>query len=219
MTKVRMLLASVLALLAVGAVASASASAAACAAQTGSVCQSVAGELTLEAKYLVLAQTASSKLKVEGIGTVLCTKIQGAYTGDEVEKSAGLVLKLVLKFSVCSLEGHAACKVTEPIETVSIKGEIPAFTGTTGKVTFAPEAGTEFAKVTISGCEQEAIIKVTGTQGAALPTVTTEAVEHEVNAAATESNLKDGAKLATFETSAKTELESLKAWALKPNEF
>lgn len=214
-----MALVSALALLAVGAVASASASAAKCVAQTGALCQEIAGELVTEAKYLILDQDAESNLAVEGIGTVNCKLVEGSFTGDEVEKSAGLILKLALKFTECTLVGHAACKVKEPIETKPIKGTIPAFTGTTGKVTFEPEAGTEFATVTITGCEQEAIIKVSGTQGAALPTVTTEATEHTVEALTTESNLKDGAKVATFGLTVKIELESLKPFALRPNEF
>jgi hypothetical protein len=218
MTKVRMLLISMLALLAIGAVASASASAA-CTSLTGGVCQLVETELTATAKYVILLQAVDADLAVTGIGTVLCKDVSGKYTGDEEPTGPALILGLVLIFTECVLDEHPLCKITEPIETKTINAEIPAWTTAFAKAEFSPAEGTEFATVNISGCEQEAIIKVTGKQGARILEPTTLAEQHTVEALASESTLKDGAKATTFSVTLKAELESLKKWALKPNEI
>jgi hypothetical protein len=203
MRKIRMLLASMLAMFAIGAVASASASAAGCTAEVGAQCLEFLGELTAEEKFEVLG--ANSALTVAAIGTVLCNDVHAENALLlEVTGKPVAVDKLVLNFSgECKLDGHATCKVTEPIKTVAIGGTLGTIAAGTATATFKPEAGTEFAKVTISGCEQEAIIKVTGEQLCKVPAITTEAVEHELTCAASESNLKDGTKLAEFEANVK----------------
>jgi hypothetical protein len=218
MTRIRTLLLTLFVLMSLGALASASASAAACVTKVGAQCLNFLGVLTEteEMKF----EGANADLLVEGIGVILCAKATGLFIADETETGV-LILKLVLVFSECKLDEHAACVVKEPIETKPISGTL-AISGTTGTATFKPEAGEEFATVTITGCEQEAIIKVTGTQGAALPTITTEAVEHATEALAAESKLKDGAKLADFEVIGKIRAEGPKLgddFAIEPNEF
>jgi hypothetical protein len=203
MIKIWKLLISVLAVLAICVVASASASAAACTAEVGAQCLEFLGELTPEATFEVLG--AKSSLTLVGIFSVLCNDFHAENV--LLLEVAGKPIafdKLALTFSGgCKVAGHATCKVAEPITTVAIGGTLGTIAAGTATATFKPEAGTEFAKVTISGCEQEAVIKVTGEQLCKVPAITTQAVEHEITCAASESNLKDGTKLTEFEATVK----------------
>jgi hypothetical protein len=219
MTKVRLLLVSMLALLTVRAVASASASAAECVEKTGAQCSSVGKMLTAEVKGTGTKKAGTtSRLVVAGIGTVTCSKASAAGTLDETETGV-ILLKLIVTFSEgCKLEGHATCKVAEPITTNAISGTLAIAAGV-GTQTTKPEVGEEFVKVAISGCEQEAIMKITGAQKCKIPNIEVEAVTHEVTCAPSESSLKDGAKVVEFEVTGISELESKAAFADMNNLF
>jgi len=218
MTKFRLLLVTMLAALAVGALASASASAAECVTLTEATCLAVltatkVTELLTEEEFLDHKKAGStSKLTVAGIGSVVCNKAESSGKLDETETGI-LILKLVITFSEgCKLEGHASCKITEPIVTSAIGGTFTTAAGV-GTATFKPEVGEEFAKVTIAGCEQEAIIKVTGSQKCKSTGIETEGETHELVCLPTESSLKDGTKTAEFELTDIIELESKKPFA------
>jgi hypothetical protein len=217
MTKFRLLLVSMLAVFAVGAVASTAAMAANnCTTLAGAQCLVVKELLTETIKATGTKKAGTtSKLVVAGIGTVVCTTANAIGTLDETTTGI-LVLKLVIAFSgSCKLEGHVACKVAEPINTKEIGGTL-VIAGGVGTETFKPETPEEFATVNISGCEQEAIIKVTGSQKCKIPAIETEAATHELKCATTESSLKDGAKVAEFEVTGEFKVEGGNAFAALP---
>jgi hypothetical protein len=202
-----LLLASMLAAFVVGAVAAAGAEAAECVEEPGKLCLEVNKMLTASIKFTAKKKlTTTSKLVVAEIGTVVCQAANASGTFDE-ETTGILTLKMKIAFlTSCKLEGHAACKVAEPINTTEIGGTLAIAAGV-GTETFKPETGEEFATVNISGCEQEAIIKVTGSQKCKIPAIETEAVTHELKCATTESSLKDGTKKAEFEVTEEFEVE------------
>jgi hypothetical protein len=194
------------------------ATAAECISKVGAQCLSVEAPLTETAKFTGTKRAETvSRLAIEGLGTLECSSMTDEGTFDETE--AGVVsLGEVAKWTGCKLAGHASCKVAEPITTKAFSGTLTIKEGI-GTATFKPEAGEEWATVIISGCEQEAIVKMAGTQKCSSPAVETEAVEHELVCLPSGSSLKFGAKHAEFTLTGLGLLASGKPTATRTNSF
>jgi hypothetical protein len=203
---------SMLALFAVGAVASASASAAECpdtvkgkdvaiCKTTGGVKKEVEGTFTFTSKKKA---GTTSELKVENGPDIVCTAAEN--TGKIVATNSSLkITHLVITFTICKVvntpETEAECKVTEPI--VANGGGTEGIEGNwleekTSPITFKPAVGTTFAEVTITGVGcifKVAKAKVVGEQECNLVTPETEALNHVIECTFAGSKLKFGAAL------------------------
>jgi hypothetical protein len=167
MKKVRIVLLSMFAVLAMGVVAS-SAQAAPCASSPGNQCLDLNGELTATTNLTTeIVAGSKSELEIEGLGKIVCNKVGNSATSVIEEPAAGgsvLIMNAVIEFSgECKLVG-TTCKVTEAIKTLPLDGTI-TFEGAVADVTFTPEgeAGKDlhFADIILSNCEQEATLKIT----------------------------------------------------------
>ncbi|HEX7611118.1 MAG TPA: hypothetical protein VF380_10610 [Solirubrobacteraceae bacterium] len=177
MTRLRLLLISSLAALAVGAVASASASAA------------FKKEFFVEKAAVVTpvnvvgSSSTTSKLEAKLFGVkvkIECTS--STYTGTIAAAGASTG---TISFSGCTVKAGAKdkCKVVEPInaelndQLVEVSKKL--------EDEFSPATGGVFAKIVIEAetggtCSVAGIFEVTGTQTCELPNSTIEALEHEI---------------------------------------
>lgn len=166
----------------------------------------------------------ASKLEVTEGPTIVCKS--ATHTGEFNMGGASLVAeKVVITFKECSVtnEPNKHCVVSEPIVTKDIKG---TFTGAEAtKISFAPETGSEFAKITIKNkSETEACTfkakeaKVTGTQTCGV-TAESNAATHELGCETTGSLLKYGAteNAAVFELTELVKLSAGGNWGIFPS--
>jgi hypothetical protein len=211
----------------------ASASAAECTASTGGGCIEVGKELTAELLLLGHKKAGTtSVLAVSGLAEIECSEAEpleevgGVFVPGvtllETTGSGIVVDPFVVDFKgSCHVIGHAACKVTpEEIKTKPITGSATTVESGSGDANFAPVTPEEFATVNVSGCEQEAIIVVKGTQLCLMPAFETEVTSHELVCTASGSKLKDGTKAATFTLTEALETEApAKAFKFRLNFF
>jgi len=165
MSRIKLLLLSMLAVLVVGAVTSVSASAATtnlCPQTSGNtlpaICiQNAASELIAETGFFPFVSNkepnTTSLLNVPGLGLdVICTVANNTGTfAQTVLATVALVVGLVIRFSTCHLEeieeANKKCKVEEPIKTVGLDGTVGNEDANTLDVTFKPEIGTTFVEL------------------------------------------------------------------------
>jgi hypothetical protein len=202
MSKLRIMFVSLLALFALGAVASASASAAACTASTGGGCLEEAGNLvaTVAVSGAKKAGT-TSELIVEGLGTIVCT---GATNSGSLEGTAlaGITaLPFKITFTGCTLPGCIVLGTggvtTGEIITEEIDGAVMEKLGTSGVVVFSANS-TNFALIEVSGCEKAAKLNITGKQTCSFLLMETEATTHMLECLTTGSELFNGTKKVKF---------------------
>jgi hypothetical protein len=159
-------------------------------------------------------------LEVSAIGSLECEKddTTGVIVQEEPLVKAVFSRSSVLAFSGgCKLAGHATCKISEPITTANLEGtvfdEMPIKFG----LVKTEVPGATIATITITGCEQEAIIKITGEDlGTGIESESYKAV-HQGQSTAAGSELKDGTKQAFFVVTQEVELSGSnkgKNWAV-----
>jgi hypothetical protein len=207
MSKLRIMFVSLLALFALGAVASASASAAACTASTGGGCLEEAGNLV--ASVAVSGEKkagTTSELEVEGLGKIVCTtaKNSGSLEGSA---SGGIgVLPFKITFTGCTLSGSPTCTVlttggtkTGEIVTENIEGDVKEKSGTSGVVLFVASAASgTFALVEVAVCEKASKLNITGKQTCEFLLMETVSETHTLECLTTGSELFNGTKKAKF---------------------
>lgn len=174
MKKFYALVVAMLACTAVTAVTSAAASAATCVASAKGVCiENLAGELVEEVliggaglvnqkeagtKNILISKNPAVSIECTTSAILELSGEQGIVI-DETAAEGLLALSFIIDFSGCKVVGHANCTVAN-VSTLDIVGSSNGLEGTALDLNFSPEAGTTFAEVHITGCEQEAIIKV-----------------------------------------------------------
>jgi hypothetical protein len=232
-SRIRIMLVSLLAVLAVGAVASASASA-----HTYTICRTGGTEKYETNKctgpktagtFSILPVELTEKYSFEGTSGV--SKLEGTLAGDraiieckkdkitgEIEKE-GKSKASVITYEECSLaivvkhvrEAETTCKVpnikTEPLKDLLITGK-----GIGPEEEFEPESGTTFATVVVEGCALESREKVTGKQICQLPEATVEKAEHELDCSPTGGSLDFAGKPASYYGNATVKLTNGAAW-------
>ena len=158
MSRVRLLLLSVMAVFAVGAVAASAASAAPHWVINGTALASGSSESVLRSVSLGSARLVSK------IGTipieVVCTNADatGSITGpNKAEAPSGIA------FTGCTVPKPSGCTVKEPIDTVALTSVLLS-NETVGLGTGSPKTGEEFVAITISGsaCSVESKTPVKG---------------------------------------------------------
>jgi len=224
MSRIRLLLLSMFAVLAVSAIASASASAnAKCEGTTTIVlCIELAGELQElegeEAFTSKLEPETESLLETEGLAHIVCTAAADTGTFLSPAALAGTLTvdNLVITFTGCTIlePVGANCEIKEgTIKTAAIKGE--ALEPTTGnyEFDFQPETAgsTVFAEITIKSkagktCLIAKTAKVTGTQSCKLVAPEENAVVHLIECLESGSSLLFAEKTSTFKLIEEVEL-------------
>jgi hypothetical protein len=229
MSRIKLLVLSCIAAIAVGAVVSPSAFAAF--EETAVECKNEglpgiclakteAGPL-LEARGT--EEIAGTKLKAgttavltsSGIGLVIkCKKANATGELEQAEPlvKAGLLMKTVISFSECAVTGahEAECKVVEPIKTKPLDGELKSAT----EVLFTPESGRIFTEIEIGNktgtCPAtiKGINPVKGEQTCNLPEKTKDERLQALNCTTTGSKLEFGTNAATFAAEAEFGLKS-----------
>jgi hypothetical protein len=211
MSRLKLVMLSMLAVMAVGVVASASASAANCEKNANgkfALCLGASpGVLTAGGFNTDVTRDGTSiyELKDAAGIPVLCSAIKN--TGGKIVGTATpsvTIEGLVLEFSTCVVDEPAKCVVTEPIKTESLKGEILKkeeieFTPTTGEI-FATlkfaNKGTEICS--LKGLSLQ-IKTVEGKgQGCLAPSIETPAKLHLLECPTSKSHLSFGGAAATF---------------------
>jgi hypothetical protein len=228
MTKVKLLVLSMLAVFAVSLVASATASAEmeACKTKTGAefvLCvekPAGSGLLLVETSVGFVSRkvpgTASALEIPELPAKIVCEDATNTGQFDAPVAPRGVqILKLVISFTGCTeeKEGSTICTVAEPITTTAINGVFTLVSGTT-TIAFAPTTGTEFSTVRVNSttghtCTAAASspLKVTGTQECTAPEIeTVDRITHVLVCAASGSHLKAAAKTTTFAIEEEVEL-------------
>jgi hypothetical protein len=211
MSRLKFVLLSMFAVLAVGAFASASASA--------------EDSCTTGTKSLFCFHTNKPIHSEEVLGTSGVSKLEGKVGGAALkvecadDKFTGLLELLgaskgLIEFLTCSVTEPGSCTVNQPIfaqftDQLS-SGVMPAtdlFTGSAG-------AGEEFTTLTIAGtgCSVPGKYQVTGLQTVELPKGEESLVNHEVVAKKAGSKLKLGVETASFSSTAIVHLASGLAW-------
>jgi hypothetical protein len=191
MTRIKILLWALLAVLALSGLSVASASASECPGSGEGVELCSEGH-ALEGTFAISNKTKSGgSIYIEGIMSLQCstTKSKGQIVAG---KGRVEITSDVIEWTGCSLSGHAGCKVKAMILGMGpgLHGGI-SLVGEIGEVTLATsEEKQPFTEVSVTGCEQEYEGKVLGTQKCKLARVTTEAVGHEVSCTGSESRLK-----------------------------
>jgi hypothetical protein len=164
MSRVKLLFLSVVAVLAMGAVAASEASATPHWVVAGT---SLASGSSLSVLGLLSGGNASLRATIGAIPTdILCTAADatGAITGPNKDEAASGI-----SFTGCTVSKPSGCSVTTPIETVALTSELLASeTGGIGLDTWTPKSGENFVEtLDISGgaCSVEGDYKVHGTAG------------------------------------------------------
>lgn len=218
MTRLRLILLSMLAVFAVSAVASASASAASkCEAKEegGDNTWCIEGKELAGEQALTTSQKTSFVLTAAAAGiTLTCTKETGSGTLVQVNSTEPAASDVELTFSGCTLTSLPNCKVKEPIKVNGGGDLLDAVTKGRSEVTFTPSEGETFAEITIENngaktCLQKGTFPVTGSQTCALPKGEEEITKHEVECKTTGSKLKLGKNEATFSGTAFAEVVSV----------
>jgi hypothetical protein len=219
-TRIRLILMSLLAVFAVGAVASASASA--------TVCEPLdkEGEWTWcsaakEITSPVEGTSGVSKLESEVGGkklTIECTAdtFKGTLEDPEPSKLDG-ASSGEIKFTGCSVVGVAKCTVHEPIE-FKFKDQLINKPPTKPEDEFKPNEGETFVEIKIEGaeCAIKGTLKVKGTQKCNLDTTfETEQKEHELICTPAGSKLKLGEKEAKFTSTEKVKRVGGGVWSVR----
>lgn len=206
--RIRLILLSMFAVLAVGAVASSSASAACLDGGTNSVwCDHNFKEIT---NLLVLGTSGLSLLVGRaGGGQVKIHCADDTFHGFLEKLGTG---KGTITYLTCSVVEPAGCGVNQPIEakvTTSLtSGVMPPTATFTGA-----GANELFATITITTCSIAKAYEVTGLQTVELPDAEGFLVNHELVAKKTGSKLKFGTEAATYSGTALVHLDSLLPWA------
>jgi hypothetical protein len=196
--QLKLLLVSMLAVFAVGAVASSSAS---------------AHEFLIEgapvaATTKVTDTSGVSKLEGVALVTIECNKDTSTGTIEPEGDSTANV-----KFTECKVVGAATCKVTEPVE-FNVIDELTIFKQAAGEL-FEPASGFTFVEITVTGCSLEGKYKAKGKQQCELPEGEVEKVEHNVVCKPEGSELKLNTAVANFTSTETVKLESGKKWRVK----
>jgi hypothetical protein len=234
MTKVKLLLLSMLAVFAVSAVASATASAEMelCKTKEGAdfvLCvekPAGSGLLLVETSVAFVSRKTpgtASALEIPAIpAKITCEKAANTGQFDTPEEPRGVqILKLTISFTGCTEaeEGSTICTVAEPITTAAINGVFTLVGGTT-TVEFAPTTGTEFSTIRVNSksghtCTSAASspLKVSGTQTCTAPNIeNTDYITHLLQCAGSGSKLKAAGHEAVFTLEEEVELAA-------PSEF
>jgi hypothetical protein len=208
----RSMLVALLAILVVGVAGSASASAAECPG-TGSGVVLCSGGHVQEGTFVFTGTESGFEIAFPGWGKPSCTTAKA--TGQLLAtKSSVEISSYIIEWSGCYLAGHATCTVNP----VVFKGGGTGLKGlfaNTNKVTLSPIAGRQLTEVSITGCEQEVLFKVTGDQICSLPSSTVEATTHQISCATSGSQLKSGTREVTLALTETFKLSSGKAFSLQ----
>lgn len=235
--RIRVLLVSLLAVFAVGAVAAGSASA-----HAYFVCKEAGTEKYTEHECKTKSETGKwSWTEVTGTETFETksesgpTTLEGKLAGVRViieckkDEDTGIIAKEgkssdeVITYKECSLaqvvkhkrEALASCKVgTEgTIKTAALKNTLINGKGIGPEIEFEPESGTTFAEIAVTGCSLESTNKVTGKQICQLPEATVGKVKHEVVCSPTGGELKFGGEPASYYGTETVSLTNGWGWA------
>jgi hypothetical protein len=211
MSRLKLVMLSMLAVMAVGVVASASASAANCEKKANgkfALCLGASpGVLTAGSFNTDVTRDGTSvyELKSEAGVTVVCSAIKN--TGGKIVATATpsvTIEGIVLEFSTCVVNSPAKCTVTEPIKTESLKGVILKkeeieFTPTTGEI-FATlkfaNKGTEICSLKGQSLQVKTV-EGKG-QGCLAPGIETPEKLHLLECPSSKSHLSLGGSPATF---------------------
>jgi hypothetical protein len=206
-----LILLSLLAVLAVNAVASSSALAAEKCATVKTEWEFCSGGNELETATPVEGTSGTSTLSAGGI-TIECAKdtLKGVF--EDAGKSQGEV-----NFTSCKVAEAPNCNVAEPIE-FPFKSQLVGKLETGKEETeFKPAEGTTFVEITISGsaCVLKGKYTVTGTQTCKMPKPEEVLAEHTIECTPAGSSLKLGGATAEFTSTVKVKLASGKTWTAK----
>jgi hypothetical protein len=206
MSRIRLILMSLAALLAVSAVASASAWAVSPETRYFVGGSEVKGEET----FGVTGTSGTSKLEGEILSTkvvIVCLNDRTSGTENLIEKEGKS--KGEITFENCSIEGQGTC-VVPPIK-FKVKDKL--LSG--AEDLFEPASGKLFVEIRIEVCALKGTYPVEGTQICNLPGGETEAVEHLIECTPTGSKLELGKKPAKFTSTEHVRLTSNKKWRSK----
>ena len=234
MTRIRLILLSMLAVFAASAIASASASAAGSEKDTpeGTLPVFCSKGLADEDELGTTKVTSTGgifKLEVTGEPSLECTAETDEATINSTETVAGTDSKVKIKFTGCTVKGNPKCTVQDSInktigtiEPVLLKSKLKALGGKIYDV-FAPEAGTTFVTVEVKNkgtetCVVKGTFKVEGeacgltseTLAKEAPLNSSKAIEEECKAA---KKLELGKKAAFLNGESKQKLASGEEWA------
>lgn len=221
MSRIRIIMFSLLAVLATSAVASASASAAEACHNSGGkeivlcVDELEIGSPTGQAPVPFTSQSVgNSTLAVTGLGNIICKKATNTGQFDEkdgniTDSGAVEVSDLEIKFTECALEGKPACKVAN----ITVNGGGDNLDGVINaaltEVAFSPSEGTLFTTIKITECGLlNGNYNVTGKQTCTLPESQSSKIKHTVKCAPAGSELKFGEKAATFTATEELEIHT-----------
>ncbi|HEY2141659.1 MAG TPA: hypothetical protein VGG98_06335 [Solirubrobacteraceae bacterium] len=208
----RSVFAALVAVLAMSVIGSASASAAECPG-TGTGVVLCSGGHVQEGTFAFTGTESNFEIEFSGWGKPTCSTAKA--TGQLVATKGGVEIKsYVIEWSGCSLAGHPSCKVG-PIVFKGNGTGLKGLFATTSKVTLSPMEGRQLTEVSIVGCEQEALFKVTGEQVCSLPNSTVEAATHQISCAVGGSKLKWGTKEAVLALTETFKLSSGKAFSFQ----
>lgn len=204
MSRLRVVVLSLFAVVAVSAVASASASAAHYAVEgvsvtTATATTSVIGESTLTSKIL---------------GTTIEIKCKKGKSSEATIEAAG-ASKGVLVYEECKVATPASCGVSATLTTKKVTDALVEAGGVVTADKFTGEgAAEEYIEIEILTCSLKGKYKVKGMQECKVDNET-EAVEHTLTCLAAGSKLKLGPETATYSGTAKVSLASGKKWSPK----
>ncbi len=208
MKSIKLVLLSMFALLALGAVTSTAASASGCAAEgekTYGICAAGAEVGTETLNFTSGASKLKSKVLNKAV-TIECKKDKGSVevTGDPGKFSNGKI-----EFTECKLTGITGCGVKEPI--VAKFGGKPTEAPARIEANFEQEGETPFTEILLTGGVCEGIkLNVTGSQKCEADKTNAEAetekASHSIICKPTGSNLKLGSEKAEFTSTETTTL-------------
>jgi hypothetical protein len=229
MSRIKLVLLSMFAVVAVGAIASSSASAA----PHWLVCVKVApgtghftnSECTTSGAGEWATKELPEPLELEGTSGV--SKLSSEIGSTKVtikclkDKFAGTIeapgnSTATITYEECSFEGAAGCTVkspTQPAGTIVAK-VLDRLVEKEGKVLdeFFEKTGVAFTTIEIGVCALKSTLEVKGTQKCELPSGEVFKRLHEIECLATGSSLKLGTKEATYEGNASIQLKDLVSW-------
>lgn len=214
MLRFKMVLLSMFAVFAIGAMASASASADSCNGGSHWIFCILSTNLPIHN----LAASGESGLSLlegkVGITTVLLHCKDDKFAG--TLKLLGLA-EGEIDFLNCTVEQPATCSVSS---LILADVHIQVLSATTGLATGnkAGGAANEFTSVTLSNCSIAGTYTITGTQEIEFPKGGEGLVEHEIVAKKGGSKLKLGSEPASFRSTAKVHLDSNEAWLIMAGE-
>ena len=159
-------------------------------------------ELTAEAKFTSYKDPGTtSKLVLEGVGTVECEEANDEGTFLNGGPPQIDTLTVSFKGGCKYTENDTGCTFKEPITTTPIKGEFGLNGSSVPQATFSPESGTFFAYVVATGtsCEKATKAVIEGKQKCTSATIEEDLLSHLLLCETSESELKNGTKLALLE--------------------